>query len=59
MWTQERSFMKRNSMSLFVFGVAFTVLWAIFVAGTIAVFDGYPLALRQPAVAPAPVSITL
>jgi hypothetical protein len=51
--------MKRNSMSLFVFGVALAVLWAIFVAGTIAVFDGYPLALRQPAVAPAPVSITL
>jgi hypothetical protein len=51
--------MKSNSVSLFAFGVALTVLWAMFVAGTIAVFDGYPLALREPAVTPAAVSVTL
>ena len=51
--------MKSNSVSLFVFGIALTALWAMFVAGTIAVFDGYPLALREPAVIPAAVSVTL
>ena len=51
--------MKSNSVSLFAFGVSLTVLWAMFVAGTIAVFDGYPLALREPAVTPAAVSVTL
>ena len=51
--------MKRNSLSLFLFAIAVTALWAMFVAGTIGVFEGYPLALRRPAVAPAAVSLTL
>ncbi|HET6981510.1 MAG TPA: hypothetical protein VFI53_05175 [Myxococcaceae bacterium] len=51
--------MKSNSVSLFAFGIALTVLWALFVAGTIAVFDGYPLALREPAATSAAVSVTL
>jgi hypothetical protein len=58
-WTQEGIFMKRNSVSLFAFGIAITALWTMFVAGTIGVFEGYPLALRQPAVAPAAVTLTL
>ncbi|HET9155210.1 MAG TPA: hypothetical protein VFN91_01005 [Myxococcaceae bacterium] len=51
--------MKRNSVSIVAFGIGLTVLWAMFVAGTIAVFDGYPLALREAAVTPAALSVTL